>query len=293
MEFLPFGESLRKIRKRAGFSQKELAEGICTQAQISRIEKNVEIPSATVLKAISEKLSVDMNYFFDIQKAHEKDFIEQFKEDVRKFKREKNYNELYKLIKKRKKNPLFQEGENLKFLYWHEAICIYYVEKGPVEAIELLKKTLLINPFGKEDFFEEIDIQILNSLANIQKELSLTEASEDNFKKALQYIKESPRLTDYTIQLRSMFGLAQLYTDTNRFQDSYNLCQKGISLCKEYQSLYLLGQFHYQTGENLVKMGEKQKAKSAFNKATLIFELQDNQKYVQLVKENEAELFKT
>lgn len=292
MEFLPFGESLRNIRKRAGFSQKELAAGICTQAQISRIEKNVEIPSAIILNAISEKLGVDMNYFLEIQEAHRNDFINQVKNDVRSLKRQKNYHELQKLILKVKSNSIFQEGENLKFLNWHEAICMHYVEQKSLEALDLLKNTLLINPFGKKDFYHEIDIEILNSIAILQKELLFVEESENNFKKAIEYLKNIPKLTDDTIQLRSIFGLAQLYTDTNRLDESYQLCQKGIRLCNEYQSLYLLGQFHYQAGENLAKMGERAEAKKAFDKATLIFQLQDNQFYVKLIKENADELLK-
>ncbi|WP_019152483.1 helix-turn-helix domain-containing protein [Robertmurraya massiliosenegalensis] len=290
MEFLPFGESLRNIRKRAGLSQKELASGICSQAQISKIEKNDEIPSALILNEISKKLGVDMNYFFEIQQSHKLEFINQIKDQVWNLKKQKKYSELQKLIIKTKRNPLFQDGENLKFLIWHEAICLHYVQNESKEAVKLLKKGLQINPYQKDEFYKEIDIQLINSLAILQKELKIYDKSEENFKKAYKLLKHIPKLTDNTIELRRLFGLAQLYTETGRFEESIKLCQKGISLCDEMETLYLLGNFQYQTGENHAKLGNINKAKQAFNKACLIYQLQDNVSYVKLVKENEIEL---
>ncbi|MGG0718427.1 helix-turn-helix domain-containing protein [Robertmurraya massiliosenegalensis] len=290
MEFMPFGESLKNIRKRAGLSQKELASGICSQAQISKIEKNDEIPSALILNEISKKLGVDMNYFFEIQQSHTLEFINQIKDQVWNLKKQKKYSELQKLIIKTKRNPLFQDGENLKFLIWHEAICLHYVQNESREAVKLLKKGLQINPYQKDEFYKEIDIQLINSLAVLQKELKMYDESEANFKKVYKLLKHIPKLTDNTIELRRLFGLAQLYTETERFEESIKLCQKGINLCDEMETLYLLGNFQYQSGENHAKLGKISKAKQAFNKACLIYQLQDNVLYVKLVKENEIEL---
>lgn len=290
MEFLPFGESLKNIRKRAGLSQKELAAGICSQAQISKIEKDDEIPSAIILNKISKKLGVDMNYFFDIQQAHKIEYINNVKNEVYLLKKENNYSSLLELLQKIKQNPLFQNGENYKFLIWHEAICIHYVEKDFLKAMELLKKGLHLNLGEKGNLYTEVDIQIIMSFAVLQKELGIHEESESNFHKALNLLKQLPKLTDQNIELKILFGLAQLYTETERFQDSLLLSQRGIKLCDELETLYLLGHFQYQVGENLAKIGNKTKAKQAFNKSCLIFQLQDNQEYVELVRENENEL---
>ncbi|RTR34024.1 XRE family transcriptional regulator [Robertmurraya yapensis] len=290
MEFLPFGESLKNIRKRAGLSQKELAAGICSQAQISKIEKDDEIPSAIILNKISKKLGVDMNYFFDIQQSHKIEYINSVKNDVYQLKKENDYSSLHKLIQKVKQNSLFQSGDDYKFLIWHEAICIHYVEKNSLKAMELLIKGLQLNPWENGKLNTEVDIQIITSLAVLQKELGINEESESNFHKALELLKQLPKLTDQNIELKILFGLAQLYTETERFQDSLLLSKKGIKLCNELETLYLLGHFQYQVGENLAKMGKETEARQSFNKSCLIFQLQDNQEYVKLVKENELEL---
>ncbi len=42
-------------------TQKELAEGICTQATISNIEKAGKVPAITLLLAIADRLDIDID----------------------------------------------------------------------------------------------------------------------------------------------------------------------------------------------------------------------------------------
>nr|WP_188109052.1 MULTISPECIES: helix-turn-helix transcriptional regulator [Streptococcus] len=45
-------------------SQKELAEGICKQGQISRLENGEYTPGSELLHQLAKRLSVSMDYFF-------------------------------------------------------------------------------------------------------------------------------------------------------------------------------------------------------------------------------------
>ena len=58
------GNKLKQLRKQRGFTQKELANGICTQAMISNFEKGDSSPSSLVLFQLAERLQVDINDFF-------------------------------------------------------------------------------------------------------------------------------------------------------------------------------------------------------------------------------------
>ena len=55
------GEKIRHYRKLRGISQSELADGICTQATVSLIEKKDKIPSMEILVRICERLGITMN----------------------------------------------------------------------------------------------------------------------------------------------------------------------------------------------------------------------------------------
>jgi len=61
---LNLGDRIKKRRLELNITQKELAENICTQSQISNIEKNQLIPMSSLLFEISNKLHVSMDYLY-------------------------------------------------------------------------------------------------------------------------------------------------------------------------------------------------------------------------------------
>ncbi len=65
MNNLKFGTKLESVRKLKNMSQKELADGLCSQAQISRIEKNEVIPNAILLKSLCNKLNVSVDWILE------------------------------------------------------------------------------------------------------------------------------------------------------------------------------------------------------------------------------------
>jgi len=50
------GEVIRSLRKKAGLSQEELSEGICSPVSLSRIENGIQKPSSYVLESLLNKL---------------------------------------------------------------------------------------------------------------------------------------------------------------------------------------------------------------------------------------------
>lgn len=52
------GDVLKQIRRKRGLSQTALAEGICTQATISLMEKQNRLPKMDILTAICDRLNI-------------------------------------------------------------------------------------------------------------------------------------------------------------------------------------------------------------------------------------------
>lgn len=283
-----FGQAIKDLRIKVGLSQKELASGICTQAQISKIEKNNDIPSALLLNQLATKLGVDMNYFFEMQESHKVEYIKNSREYIRSLVRHRDYENLYSTILEEKKHPYYQEKVNLQFLLWHEAICVHYIEKDADKALEMLYGAMLLTK--NKQYYTEQEIEMLNSIAIIETENHLYKKSEENFKIALENLKNIPQLTNPLIEIRMIYGLTKLLTDTGRYLESLDYCNQGIELCKKLESLYALGELYYQCGSNFARMGERKKAIESFEQAINIFELQNNQLFVNLVKENQTEL---
>ena len=83
-------------------SQSELCHGICSQSQISKIEKGIIYPSSILLYQLSERLGIDPNYIFALTKNKKIKYIENVKCVMRDCVKQKQYNELYEIVKKRK-----------------------------------------------------------------------------------------------------------------------------------------------------------------------------------------------
>ncbi|WP_449621020.1 hypothetical protein [Robertmurraya sp. Marseille-Q9965] len=171
---------------------------------------------------------------------------------------------------------------------WHEAICIHYLKNQSNSSLEMLDKALEITKNKK--YYTEQEIEILISIAIIETETKLYTKSEEDFKRALESLKNTPQIRNRSIELRIIYGLTKLLTDTGRYEESLGYCIKGINLCKKLESLYVLGELHYQCGSNYARMGENEKAISAFEKAINLFELQANHEFVKLVKKYRKEL---
>ena len=86
-----------------GLSQEELANGICTQAQISKIEKGDVYPYATTLYLISQRLGVDVNYFFDIGTTPRLDYVQEVYKQLTYTRRNSNYEEMAQIVNSKKK----------------------------------------------------------------------------------------------------------------------------------------------------------------------------------------------
>ena len=75
-------------------SQRELAEGICKQGQISRLENGDYTPGADFLYALAQKLKVSMDYFFEEQVEQKTDELSEFKKLAHIFILNRNYESL-------------------------------------------------------------------------------------------------------------------------------------------------------------------------------------------------------
>ena len=59
------GERIKELRKKLGFTQKQLAEAAeISEAEISLIEKNKRFPSSPVICLIADKLNTTTDYLY-------------------------------------------------------------------------------------------------------------------------------------------------------------------------------------------------------------------------------------
>jgi transcriptional regulator with XRE-family HTH domain len=289
MDFSAVGKKIKELRKNIGLSQEELSEGICTQAQISKIEKGIVFPYASTLYLISQKLGVDVNYFFDIGMTPRLDYVQEVTKQLKIARREHQYKEMMEIIKIEEENPLFlQNSKNLQLLLWHKGMYISEVEKDAHKAIETMEKAIAITQ-SENRVYTEREIEILLSIGAIYGKEDLEKALEI-FEDIKDRLKLLPHLVDYTIKTRLLYNLARVLTRLNKMEESSDYCRSAIKWCLEKDTLYLLGQLHYQIGYNNELLGKREKAKNYMEKALIVFELQHDKVFSPLIKNKINEL---
>lgn len=283
LENLNLGEILNSIRMYKNIEMEDLAKDICSLEDMTLFEKGKKYPTLEQLAQIAEKLSVDLSYFFTFSTTGSFNYVVGVLNLIKKYKRERNYNAIYEIVKREQNNPEFMPISNKQFLVWHEGICIYYLFREKDKAISLLKEAIqLTNSTG--DSLTEREIEILTSIAIIEKDDANYDKATDMCIKAYDSLNNLPHLIDFTLKLRVLYALSQLHTRKGYYQQSLDYCLEGINHCINNESLYLLGELYYQSGENYLRIGESEKGKNYIDKAVAVFELQENHIYVELVK---------
>ncbi|QOR67321.1 helix-turn-helix domain-containing protein [Cytobacillus suaedae] len=282
MEGSSLGALIKDLRKHMGLTQQELADNICTQAQISKLENGSETPSSFILYELSKKLGVDMNYFFEMTSTPRIDYVHDVFDQIRHHINQREYKEVDQIIHQEKHSPLFSALSSQQFMLWHEAICDFYIRSEPSKSIQKLNIALTMVQRAKH--YSERQIQIITSRAIIYNEIEAFERSIELFEEAHFHLKKLIRLKDPLTLSRILYGYSKSLSSIGKYDQSISVCTQGISYTLKHESLYLLGEFFYQKGLNFKRLGLNTKAISFFEKARATFNLQNQVEFEEFIR---------
>jgi transcriptional regulator with XRE-family HTH domain len=290
VDYSVIGKKIKELRRDVGLTQEGLAEGICTQALISRIEKGDIYPSATALYQISKKLGVDVNYFFEIGTTPRLDYIKEVERQLRKLRVKLFYEEILEIVKVEERNPLFiNDNYNRQLLLWHRGIYVNEVQKDRESAFTILNEALMLT-YDKKKVMSEREMSISISIGII-------EFSRNNYDKALimfervrKGIMLTSQLNDKAIKTRLLYNIARVLTRVGRYEESTEHCQAAIKWIIEEEHLYGFAQLNYHIGYNHELQGMYHEALPYLEKAAMLFELQHNQKLAAFITSKKKEL---
>ncbi|WP_175990222.1 helix-turn-helix domain-containing protein [Bacillus sp. Marseille-Q1617] len=279
MDYSAIGTKIRELRKEIGLTQGELAEDICTQALISRIEKGDIYPSAASLYQISKKLGVDVNYFFEIGSTPRLDYVKEVERQLRKLRIKLKYNEMMDVIKVEESNPLFyKDSTNLQLLYWHKSIYLFEVQKDHKKAIEILKEAFHLTASPKKVLTER-EIEILMTLGVFEFNLGNHEQSMEYYAQVKSALNTLEHLNDKSIKTRLLYNIARSLTRLGNYKESTGYCEQAIKWCVEEEHLWGLGELYYHIGHNYEQEGKLEEALPYIEKSMIIFEMRNNNSY--------------
>ncbi|MBJ8110369.1 MULTISPECIES: helix-turn-helix domain-containing protein [Bacillus cereus group] len=291
MEFNDLGIIIKELRMKKNISQSELCHGICSQSQISKIEKGMIYPSSILLYQLSERLGIDPNNIFALTQNKRLKYVENVKYVIKDCLKQKQYKELYEIVKKEKNLNNFQTKEEKQFLIWHEAIAIFMVDRSIKTALDLLNNALKLT-LTNSDFLSEREIDIMQTMAifyaenkNYEKGINILRRCLTNFNKL-----DFPR--DKEIKLKIILNLAKCLDSTYQHEEAIKYLDKGIKLAINLNTLYLLGELFYLKGQYLLKIKQHNVEDVVYNwkKALFIFELTEKEYYTKMLPDELIEI---
>ncbi|MFZ7935900.1 helix-turn-helix domain-containing protein [Bacillus thuringiensis] len=291
MEFNDLGITIKELRIKKNISQSDLCHGICSQSQISKIEKGMIYPSSILLYQLSERLGIDPNNIFALTQNKKLKYIENVKFVIKDCLKQKQYKELYEIVKKEKNLNNFQTKEEKQFLIWHEAIAIFMVDKSLKTALDFLNNALKLT-LTNSDFLSEREIDIMQTMAIFYAENKEYEKSINILKRCLSNFNKLDFPRDKEIKLKIMLNLAKSLDFTYQHEEAIKYIDKGIKLAINLNTLYLLGELFYLKGQLLLKIKQHNVEDVIYNwkKALFIFELTEKEYYTKMLPDELIEL---
>lgn len=286
-----YGKILHDLRIYKKMDIQKLAEGICTEDELVQFEKEKLYPRIDQLHNFAIKLNVDLSYFYALTFKTPHNYTNAVFNLINKYKRERNYHAIYDIIKMEEGNPLFNETSLKQYLVWHQGICVYYLENNFYEAIKILYSAIdLTNPSRKN--LTEREIEVLTSIAILNSHEKKFRHSITLLVKALANLEKLPNIIDPKSKLRVIFALSQALTNIGEFEESLKYSKKGIDYCIQYETLYLFSEFHYQTGENYIELGEKELGTNYINTSISFLRTQNNEFLANYIEQELEKLLK-
>ena len=149
MRKIMLGDIIRSLRKQAGLSQEDLADGICSAVSISRIENGVQMPSSAILDKILCKLGTGTYQIRNIYYKNEKQLA--FEEDAHAVKSIISQNRLFEAKQKLVvlKDLMQDDISNMQYYILLASSIKLYENRNISELIPELKAAIKLT---KNDF---------------------------------------------------------------------------------------------------------------------------------------------
>ncbi|TVP92148.1 helix-turn-helix domain-containing protein [Alkalibacterium sp.] len=281
---MKIGEKIKLRRKEIKMTQAELANGICTQAMISRIEKKKVRPSRDLMEKVAERLEVSIHYFYgedSIESRYSK--TAQLCKIIRQHLIRREYESVSYLIETNEELIEKSVGEDRDFFKWIHGLLFAYRDGDNDKALEYLIKMESGVKNG------ELRVEVIDSIGNqylrkkeYEKAESYYQKGFDSFAEWMNHEKKAKLLLNYSICLFR----------EDKYVECLDKVMQGLELLIEKDTLFLLGDFFYYKARCLEMLKQYGEAGEAYKKAQTIFEIQQNEKYLLITKMSLEEMQK-
>jgi len=270
-------------RKKLGLSQKELSNGICTQATLSKFENNGKIPSLKILIQLCNRLDLSLDSIIGVSDNKSQQVIKRMnKAEFNLIIQE--YEESWEIIKSIDSKDLADD---------RDALMQYYYLKGYLNVLD--NGDLFDAVFDFNRILSELDTRgetIFTFLSFVGMGMVYAKQGDDQkseyyFSKVFSniYTMSIDDVTKIWRYINIIFYCAIYYSESNDLETANALLKYGVKVCAENHVTYYIARIYAQLAMNESRVnGNNKKVRNFMNKALVFSEFNQNEKEIALIK---------
>lgn len=270
-----------ETRKRLHLSQDQLAQGICTQATLSKFERNGKVPSLKILLQLCDRLELTLNDLFPLN--HDEDSVRSQTLEQAEF-------QLLVGEYEQAQTSLDKLGDpttgtlNFQMRYYFISGYIKALNGGAI-ADALYDFSQILNRF------DEGHHSIYSLLAYTGMGIAYNQDGDHNraefyFNKVAGEIRNLTFKNSHSVwrSLNIIYYTGQFYGQTGDFEASDKLLNYGVTVCAKYHVTYYLARILYQRAVNAKKQnGDAAAIQQDLQDAAAFARLNSNEKLLKQI----------
>lgn len=245
-------------RKALRLSQVKLSRGICTQATLSKFEKNGRVPSLSILNQLCDRLGLtvdELNQNTASSVANVRRQLDVIEKDLMM----EDYRNVLSALSKLNPNDIDALPLRMQF-YYLRGILSSLINKEPDEILFDFSQILNDLDEKHETIFTQLAYVGSGVMYNRRNQ---AERADFYFQKTRQFVVETLKNKDISLAdngylrlLTLLFYTAEYEASKGCYQSSNELIEAGVQLCSEKHVTYYLPRLKYLAAENAIEMGK-------------------------------------
>lgn len=244
-------------RKASGLSQNELAEGICTQATLSRFENNGHVPNLKILIQLCNRLNLPLGELFPKVGVKHTETIEKMNQ-AEFFLITSEFDQAADLLQTIVVKEVDDNSLILRYHYLRGFVMIF--KNQPVMDILFLFDQILLEE--TTDNLSIFRLLAYTGTGMVYAREGDRQKAEFYFNKVQEKIYSYPtqEMSDTWRVLNIVFQCGVFYAEMNELEISNALLDYAVSICSDNHVTYYLARAALQRAKNAIVEGEpKQK----------------------------------
>lgn len=238
------------IRKKRKFSQTELAQGICTQATLSRFENKGQVPTFKILSQLCQRLKIELG---DITVSTNHNPITTSLNQAELAFINDDYSYVMSLLSQYQPPQIKYEKDRLHFEFL-QGLYALRGQRDPMRASYYFK-TIINTPHLKQaNIYYLLALMGLGLAQEQENKSAQAQTSYEQLANLLAKVSFDSNLDNF--RLIAMFYHSGNFFGKNKlYQQSNSLLRKAYAIGKQRHSTYYMAKILYRLGANDIRSG--------------------------------------